>query len=359
MANQTTSDIHKKASLAAIYDEFDWGAMFSNSGKAGDEDVQAEDVIEKSNVGGSDSASAFKEWLMKEAAPPSSAAAFTQDPSTEWEECPSGPDAEPPVSDAEGDYSASASVELPLAEISDDDIDVPSQPRRLTLKNHSNLPKPYAMLHSEKDGFDEWTEKPVEQWTEADVASWVASLSAVEGMDEVVRCHGITGSVLLSMSEEDLAELNIKKFGHRRLLVLAAEELRAALERTSRASEPRADSPEQRSMPKTEDVVVQTAPLTSSDRASGSSSPAKARAKSTGPKAPPTNKPGPQGHVTTVQGGTVFCPSSGLFPVHPVAGLPLGCAPLGHPVATFGSVVTTAYPRCHPGSPGRHRPVYF
>mmetsp|Transcript_39176 Transcript_39176/g.104013 ORF Transcript_39176/g.104013 Transcript_39176/m.104013 type:complete len:895 (-) Transcript_39176:131-2815(-) len=73
--------------------------------------------------------------------------------------------------------------------------------------------------------------KPVEQWDETDVASWVASLSAIpDGIAEVVHAHAITGPVLLSLSSDDLAGLNIKKFGHRRLLVLAANELRRAVE---------------------------------------------------------------------------------------------------------------------------------
>jgi len=75
--------------------------------------------------------------------------------------------------------------------------------------------------------------KPVEQWDETDVASWVASLSALpDGIAEVVHAHAITGPVLLSLSSEDLAGLNIKKFGHRRLLVLAANELRKAVDGT-------------------------------------------------------------------------------------------------------------------------------
>merc|ERR1712135_212267 len=75
--------------------------------------------------------------------------------------------------------------------------------------------------------------KSVEQWDETDVASWVASLSALpDGIAEVVHAHAITGPVLLSLSSEDLAGLNIKKFGHRRLLVLAANELRKAVDGT-------------------------------------------------------------------------------------------------------------------------------
>lgn len=72
--------------------------------------------------------------------------------------------------------------------------------------------------------------RPVQQWDESDVAQWLARLSAVPpDIVDVVHRHAISGPVLLSLSDQDLAELGIEKFGHRRLLALAAQELRAAV----------------------------------------------------------------------------------------------------------------------------------
>jgi len=74
-------------------------------------------------------------------------------------------------------------------------------------------------------------EKPVEHWDEADVATWLAFLSRTpDDIAELVFEHAISGPVLLSLSDEDLAGLDIVKFGHRRLLVLAARELRGRLD---------------------------------------------------------------------------------------------------------------------------------
>eukprot|EP00434_Breviolum_minutum_P010418 symbB.v1.2.009188.t1/scaffold581.1/size274127/2 len=73
--------------------------------------------------------------------------------------------------------------------------------------------------------------KPIRDWTEEDVAVFLMQLSSVP-MDiiDVVHTHAISGAVLLSLTDEDLESLNIEKFGHRRLLLLAAQELRRAVQ---------------------------------------------------------------------------------------------------------------------------------
>eukprot|EP00439_Symbiodinium_sp_Y106_P071607 s906_g12.t3 len=78
--------------------------------------------------------------------------------------------------------------------------------------------------------------------TEDDVAQWLMKLSTVPAdILDVVHLHAISGAVLLSMTEEDhskrywaglgdLEGLRIEKFGHRRLLLLAAQELRRTVQ---------------------------------------------------------------------------------------------------------------------------------
>eukprot|EP00931_Biecheleriopsis_adriatica_P113956 TRINITY_DN8929_c0_g1_i1.p1 TRINITY_DN8929_c0_g1~~TRINITY_DN8929_c0_g1_i1.p1 ORF type:complete len:974 (-),score=197.06 TRINITY_DN8929_c0_g1_i1:99-3020(-) len=71
----------------------------------------------------------------------------------------------------------------------------------------------------------------VHNWDEDAVAQWLMRLSTVPSdIIDLVHAHAITGSVLLSLSDEDLEGLNIQKFGHRRLLLLAAQELRRMVE---------------------------------------------------------------------------------------------------------------------------------
>lgn len=70
--------------------------------------------------------------------------------------------------------------------------------------------------------------KPVQDWNEDDVEDWLVRFTTVPSdLAEVVRAHAISGMVMLTLKEEDLESLNIK-FGHRRLLMLAADELRRA-----------------------------------------------------------------------------------------------------------------------------------
>eukprot|EP00930_Biecheleria_cincta_P025563 TRINITY_DN1818_c0_g1_i1.p1 TRINITY_DN1818_c0_g1~~TRINITY_DN1818_c0_g1_i1.p1 ORF type:complete len:1365 (+),score=167.49 TRINITY_DN1818_c0_g1_i1:168-4097(+) len=67
--------------------------------------------------------------------------------------------------------------------------------------------------------------------SEDDVAQWLMSLSTVPSdIIDVIHTHAINGAVLLSLTEEDLEGLDIPKFGHRRLLLLAAQQLRSTVE---------------------------------------------------------------------------------------------------------------------------------
>lgn len=86
--------------------------------------------------------------------------------------------------------------------------------------------------------------KPIRDWSEEDVSVFLMNLSTVP-MDiiDVVHAHAITGAVLLSLTDEDLEGLNIEKFGHRRLLLLAAQELRRTVQAERSAGDPGMISP--------------------------------------------------------------------------------------------------------------------
>eukprot|EP00419_Tripos_fusus_P050461 CAMPEP_0172824946 /NCGR_PEP_ID=MMETSP1075-20121228/18338_1 /TAXON_ID=2916 /ORGANISM="Ceratium fusus, Strain PA161109" /LENGTH=1083 /DNA_ID=CAMNT_0013666309 /DNA_START=15 /DNA_END=3267 /DNA_ORIENTATION=- len=74
--------------------------------------------------------------------------------------------------------------------------------------------------------------KPVEEWDEKDVAAWISKISTVHGdFVELLHSHAISGAILLTLSEKDMLEMGIEKFGYRRLLLLAAQELREVLNR--------------------------------------------------------------------------------------------------------------------------------
>eukprot|EP00435_Cladocopium_sp_Y103_P067729 s268_g30.t1 len=69
--------------------------------------------------------------------------------------------------------------------------------------------------------------RPVQEWQEAEVCQWLSEVfMAPKELVQMVEQQAITGKVLLSLNESDLAELSVPKFGHRRLLMLAAHELR-------------------------------------------------------------------------------------------------------------------------------------
>eukprot|EP00929_Paragymnodinium_shiwhaense_P012973 TRINITY_DN12083_c0_g2_i2.p1 TRINITY_DN12083_c0_g2~~TRINITY_DN12083_c0_g2_i2.p1 ORF type:complete len:424 (-),score=101.64 TRINITY_DN12083_c0_g2_i2:81-1352(-) len=75
-------------------------------------------------------------------------------------------------------------------------------------------------------------ERPLEEWSVEDTASFISGLTvAPSEVVQLVRKHAICGLVLLSLTERDLDGLDIKTFGHRRLLLLGAEALRHAQRR--------------------------------------------------------------------------------------------------------------------------------
>lgn len=80
------------------------------------------------------------------------------------------------------------------------------------------------------------THSAVQEWTEDDVEDWLVRFTTVpSSLAAVVREHAITGMVMLTLKEEDLENLNVK-FGHRRLLMMAAGELRKAFLLASNAA---------------------------------------------------------------------------------------------------------------------------
>eukprot|EP00931_Biecheleriopsis_adriatica_P114941 TRINITY_DN90805_c0_g1_i1.p1 TRINITY_DN90805_c0_g1~~TRINITY_DN90805_c0_g1_i1.p1 ORF type:complete len:993 (+),score=145.30 TRINITY_DN90805_c0_g1_i1:33-3011(+) len=87
---------------------------------------------------------------------------------------------------------------------------------------------PTALVQSE---IPKSPSKPVEEWHESDVIAWlIHSSSAPADIAKVVYDNAITGQVLVSLQERDADKLEVSKFGHRRLLLLAAEEIRSSLQ---------------------------------------------------------------------------------------------------------------------------------
>ena len=69
--------------------------------------------------------------------------------------------------------------------------------------------------------------RPVQEWQETEVCQWLTEVFlAPKELVQMVEEQAISGKVLLSLSERDFQELPVPKFGHRRLLMLAAHELR-------------------------------------------------------------------------------------------------------------------------------------
>ncbi|CAE7771069.1 mfsd2ab, partial [Symbiodinium sp. CCMP2456] len=76
-------------------------------------------------------------------------------------------------------------------------------------------------------------QRPVQEWQEEEVIRWLLEVSlAPKELAQVIREQAITGNVLLTLTEKDFEELEIPKFGHRRLLMMAATELRAVVAHT-------------------------------------------------------------------------------------------------------------------------------
>lgn len=71
------------------------------------------------------------------------------------------------------------------------------------------------------------SQRPVQEWQETEVCQWLTEVFlAPKELVQMVEEQAISGKVLLSLSERDFQELPVPKFGHRRLLMLAAHELR-------------------------------------------------------------------------------------------------------------------------------------
>jgi len=67
----------------------------------------------------------------------------------------------------------------------------------------------------------------VEEWDEQDVVEWVSRLGPVPAdFAHLIHQHAISGTVLMTLSTEDIEKLSLK-FGYQRLLVLAAHKLRS------------------------------------------------------------------------------------------------------------------------------------
>ncbi|CAE7766758.1 mfsd2ab [Symbiodinium microadriaticum] len=82
-------------------------------------------------------------------------------------------------------------------------------------------------------------QRPVQEWQEEEVIRWLLEVSlAPKELAHVIREQAITGNVLLTLTEKDFEELEIPKFGHRRLLMMAATELRAVVAHTRSKEEP-------------------------------------------------------------------------------------------------------------------------
>eukprot|EP00931_Biecheleriopsis_adriatica_P037299 TRINITY_DN21399_c0_g1_i4.p1 TRINITY_DN21399_c0_g1~~TRINITY_DN21399_c0_g1_i4.p1 ORF type:complete len:912 (-),score=161.87 TRINITY_DN21399_c0_g1_i4:63-2798(-) len=88
---------------------------------------------------------------------------------------------------------------------------------------------PAICIEDSEGSLDDLRQKPVEHWHEADVIRWLLDISSFpRDMTKVVVDNAITGVVLLSLTEKDLDFLKVEKFGHRRMLTIAAELLRSS-----------------------------------------------------------------------------------------------------------------------------------
>jgi len=104
---------------------------------------------------------------------------------------------------------------------------LPLSARALKAPGSARVP-PSTPRHSLPAPTHALSTKAVEDWSEADVAEWMTLRYPVhEEFLELLRRHAINGPVLLTLTEGDLNEMGIERFGHRRLLGLAIQEVRA------------------------------------------------------------------------------------------------------------------------------------
>ncbi|KAL9111489.1 MAG: hypothetical protein Q9227_004167 [Pyrenula ochraceoflavens] len=72
----------------------------------------------------------------------------------------------------------------------------------------------------------ELDETQVEQWSPLEVANWMADSGFEETVVDKFLAHDISGSILLTLQNEDLKELDITSFGKRHLLMSSIQRLR-------------------------------------------------------------------------------------------------------------------------------------
>jgi len=90
----------------------------------------------------------------------------------------------------------------------------------------------------------EFISPDVSTWTSEHVVSWIHSLPHLSGnpgaeIAEILEHQGITGPVLLGLNDEEMRNLGIDRYGHRRALLLALKSLNGYAGQKSGAGSPR------------------------------------------------------------------------------------------------------------------------
>jgi len=94
------------------------------------------------------------------------------------------------------------------------------EPPTPTPAGHVRLPVAVALASSMASN-----SKPLTEWTVDDVCSWATSKFAASEVVSIFRAEAISGVVLLTLSDAELASMGISKFGWRRELVIAIQGL--------------------------------------------------------------------------------------------------------------------------------------
>ena len=68
--------------------------------------------------------------------------------------------------------------------------------------------------------------KSPSEWTNADVANWLRSLGLSTDYENLFKKHAVDGSVLLTLTKEDLGEIGVNIFGDKRKIEMAIVKLR-------------------------------------------------------------------------------------------------------------------------------------
>uniref|UniRef100_A0A7S1B0N5 SAM domain-containing protein n=1 Tax=Noctiluca scintillans TaxID=2966 RepID=A0A7S1B0N5_NOCSC len=69
------------------------------------------------------------------------------------------------------------------------------------------------------------TRTPLQRWSVEEVCSWCASRSLPPEITDILRCEEVNGFVLSTITEQDLRELRVDKFGWRRQLMLEVKNI--------------------------------------------------------------------------------------------------------------------------------------